>query len=342
MRKTFTLLFSISITSLMSQSFTAYELMDIGDSMRMVTILDSNFTAPSSGNSQTWDYSKLIKSSVFSSLKYIDPKDAPNGSKFSGSNLCEVRTAPGFGGGQGKVYTYFYRTGNKLEQIGTEATQQVVPYTNKGTWYNFPVSYNSNANSSDDFGGTYKVAIVTIDRSGTITSYGRGSGKLMLPGGVSFDQTVLVELNISQKDSSNVFNQVTIINTEIKSWIWYVPSRRGPVFTVTETTGGFGGQNQTVRTLSMFDTGAVNAVNTEVATNSLSIFPNPAKQEVMIISDAGVKDSYYTISDLSGRIYIQNRLSPNNGFTKVDISSLSTGIYIIQCNGVTQKLLVQE
>jgi uncharacterized repeat protein (TIGR01451 family) len=77
------------------------------------------------------------------------------------------------------------------------------------------------------------------------------------------------------------------------------------------------------------------AINTFVAPNSIeelsngifSIYPNPAENVLYVQSENG--NSTYTIYDVSGKVYSStNSISSNSS---LDISSLSSGIYFIQC-----------
>jgi hypothetical protein len=77
------------------------------------------------------------------------------------------------------------------------------------------------------------------------------------------------------------------------------------------------------------------AINTFVAPNGIeelsngifSIYPNPAENVLYVQSENG--NSTYTIYDVTGKVnYTHNSTTTNSS---LDISSLSSGIYFIQC-----------
>ena len=77
------------------------------------------------------------------------------------------------------------------------------------------------------------------------------------------------------------------------------------------------------------------AINTFVAPNGIeelsngrfSIYPNPAENVLHVQSENG--NSTYTIYDISGKVYSSINSTSSN--SSLDISSLSSGIYFIQC-----------
>jgi len=77
------------------------------------------------------------------------------------------------------------------------------------------------------------------------------------------------------------------------------------------------------------------AINTFVAPNGVeelsngifSIYPNPAENVLYVQSEYGI--SSYTIYDVSGKVFSTTNTTSSN--SSLDISSLSSGIYFIQC-----------
>ena len=77
------------------------------------------------------------------------------------------------------------------------------------------------------------------------------------------------------------------------------------------------------------------AINTFVAPNGIeelsngrfSIYPNPAENVLHVQSENG--NSTYNIYDISGKVYSSINSTSSN--SSLDISSLSSGIYFIQC-----------
>lgn len=58
----------------------------------------------------------------------------------------------------------------------------------------------------------------------------------------------------------------------------------------------------------------------------IKIYPNPANEFITIQADTHLRLGV-SVYDISGRVLIERRLSPNN---RIDISALNGGIYILQ------------
>jgi len=59
----------------------------------------------------------------------------------------------------------------------------------------------------------------------------------------------------------------------------------------------------------------------------LSIFPNPAKEFVTIVTDGGVADNI-SVTNLLGQSVIN--VVPNSNVTKIDVNILESGIYFVK------------
>ncbi len=71
--------------------------------------------------------------------------------------------------------------------------------------------------------------------------------------------------------------------------------------------------------------------------NNISVYPNPAKSE-LFINPAGMNVSKISITDLAGRVVVQNEYPQAK--KSIDISTLSEGVYILNIhtpNGVAQR-----
>ena len=70
--------------------------------------------------------------------------------------------------------------------------------------------------------------------------------------------------------------------------------------------------------------------------NTFQILPNPARDYLEIKTN---QNGRCQIIDISGKILIEKDISNSN---KIDVSDLSNGIYFINMNGITKKLVVQK
>ncbi len=83
--------------------------------------------------------------------------------------------------------------------------------------------------------------------------------------------------------------------------------------------------------------------------DAINIFPNPAHQNIYISSDVNLSGSVFTITDMTGKIIkqeISNSISNGINYYQIDISGLSSGIYLINIIGdkgiiKSNKIIVQ-
>ena len=71
--------------------------------------------------------------------------------------------------------------------------------------------------------------------------------------------------------------------------------------------------------------------------DNTTIYPNPAKDRMIITSTTTSAVMNYSITDLAGRVLLTGI---ENGCTAVvPVSALAAGVYLIQINGATHKLV---
>jgi hypothetical protein len=96
-------------------------------------------------------------------------------------------------------------------------------------------------------------------------------------------------------------------------------------------TGDFVIQTATFNNNNNLSTGTVSSVKDEI-----QLFPNPAKEKIyIVVQNLIVPD--YKLFDCYGRIIVTGIL---NKFTTIDVSSLKAGIYYIQVNSQTKKIII--
>ncbi|WP_420573981.1 T9SS type A sorting domain-containing protein [Kordia sp.] len=78
----------------------------------------------------------------------------------------------------------------------------------------------------------------------------------------------------------------------------------------------------------------------QVATNSVQMFPNPAKDMVTIrTADASrLHQKQYAITDITGQVIKQGTFYSDNEVSNINISQLRTGIYFLKIKGFTEVL----
>jgi hypothetical protein len=81
--------------------------------------------------------------------------------------------------------------------------------------------------------------------------------------------------------------------------------------------------------IATFETGTA---ITDIESSSISIYPNPAKDNISVTLPANIHQAVFTLYDMQGKVLIWKEISSQE---KVSISNLSTGIYIY--NVITDK-----
>jgi hypothetical protein len=94
-----------------------------------------------------------------------------------------------------------------------------------------------------------------------------------------------------------------------------------------------------------FDGESTINVNEEEET-AFKIFPSPAKDHIQIIAEAQFRGLTYSIFDIQGKLIHTGNME-NQGSTRIDVSSFSSGMYAIQISDsakgiVAKKIFVKE
>lgn len=82
-----------------------------------------------------------------------------------------------------------------------------------------------------------------------------------------------------------------------------------------------------------------NDVEETVSDSRINIYPNPANNVLNVKIDNYESDDMITIMDVSGRTLISETIT--NDQVKVDLSSLSKGLYIIKVGDVVDKIVIE-
>jgi hypothetical protein len=71
-----------------------------------------------------------------------------------------------------------------------------------------------------------------------------------------------------------------------------------------------------------------------------NIYPNPANESINIPNSLGKnKSADLKIYSINGQEIISKKISTNNEYISIDISNLSSGVYIYELNGVSERFI---
>lgn len=84
---------------------------------------------------------------------------------------------------------------------------------------------------------------------------------------------------------------------------------------------------------------------TDITNSQLSIYPNPTRGEVYILTEKSYKDAQVSVSDLTGKTVHQTNLDLTSKRGTLDVSSLPIGVYVIKIDtkeGIITKKLIKK
>ena len=140
---------------------------------------------------------------------------------------------------------------------------------------------------------------------------------------------------IGEDAAVQYFREDPYVFYEVDEWTWT------PLYVNTEFVAIATGQNSEGEwgetTIVHFKTpGGVGCA--ELTIENFKIYPNPTSSYINIILD--VEENYeIIIFDMTGRCVKKSFVSDNK--TTIDLSDINKGVYFININGTTEKLIVQ-
>ncbi len=114
-------------------------------------------------------------------------------------------------------------------------------------------------------------------------------------------------------------------------------------FTVRDNEGGWIG---TPTFNLLIDPDVVVSIAEIQESNSVKLFPNPASDQVEIsFSDVNATETILSILNVKGQVLRQERLNIENDIVRLDVSSLASGVYFVECrlskNVLYKKMIVE-
>ncbi len=308
------------------------------DSLGLVT-----FTAPSAGTNQTWDYSAWsTQSRAAYTISFVKPSATPYSAFAMSSTLAAVRSSD-------TSYTFYSFSGGTLSKTGiaTKLTGATV-YTNSQKILTVPFSFDSPVQTgSYSFTQALSAALpggmgglnVNINASGRDTIIPLATGKLILPGNVTFSSTLCIKRISREVDSIGTLGAITNNQTryEFYDGVTFFPVLSIAVGAAQGVAGigGMGGMGMVVgggrvsTTATIVQSSTMTSVeeSTEDAVD-LAVFPNPADKWLFVLGNSGSAALHaVTITDAQGRAILEiPETIPANG---IDIAALPKGAYFL-------------
>lgn len=292
-----------------------------------------------SGTNQTWAYGSLANQRQ-DSMTFTLPQWTPDGASYPSSNFCIMQN-------QGEAYIYATISPTLLEIDGQAADpfgNGVIPltFTNPETQMIFPAAYGSSF--GDTAGGVnqfylgydpgigFTVDSVIIHTTIVKESDFDGWGSVTTPLGTF--NTLRQNTYRKQSDTIDIY--------AFGMWTYGIFTQEDSARTYSYWVNGYGypvvelydqdDMGQISRATWLSAQPMVTGVPVNENNNTVNAFPNPANDVLTIETSAG--EGNIEIIDVTGRVVKTAVI--NSNLTYIDVTDLSSGVYVYRVNGATQ------
>jgi hypothetical protein len=355
----FLLLLSISCAFLSIGALVAQPVLNFSSLPPLGTVLKSsevNGTGISpgpAGANQSWNFSSFPDTGVVENIQFANPASTPYAAMFPSSNGVSV----GVANYQGTVVTTYSYT--NASASGLDLTGSVISYgpsfeittklPNPQTIYSFPAGFNSVSN--DEFVTTQSVMVIppgppsTNVIPGTASYVIDGYGTLVTSSGTYPNSLRFKRREITNDTTRTIVGEgqtfVTYRQTRKTAYEWVTVQASGshPVWLIsydtTQVKQGVISPPQEITSLAVNHTyrdissSADNKIQNE--SFKLSLFPNPANNQVMLRLQ---EDARVRLLDIRGKEIKTEYFSLNQpGLPILDLSTIQSGTYIVKVDG---------
>jgi hypothetical protein len=294
------------------------------------------------GPNTFWDFSALTTNTAVTVSQYTTVASTPSASAFSNATFAE------FDGNAG--YTYWKATTTatpQLELLGIiQPSLSINLNNNSAIVAVWPIAYGYNKN--DALAGTVTTATAGLGgtATGNINTLGSGTGTVLLPGGLTFTNVLQVTatqtINIALMFGPIPAGTATVISKNVQ---YYHSSQKFPILTANYQTvsGSFSGNTASIR----INNNVIQSIKEGSLNADLLVYPNPAADHLNI-SLTNQKAETVTVKILNnlGQLVKAVELGKSTNINQqIDLSGLSSGIYIIKTNvgaaSSSKKLIIE-
>jgi hypothetical protein len=280
------------------------------------------------GANATWNFSQIAGIfGVTKDVQILDATQDPNYASFAGSTkMYDIG---------GNLQTFYSSSANgRISQgfvfnevsLGAVVASWNVDQENLMA---YPLSLASNP-LIDAFSGTVtSTATGTLPATGSSVTMVDGSGTLLLPGGNSY--TNVMRFHLKDSAVASVFGTNVAFVRNVYEYYDFTVSNM-PIFITMSVDVNSALINNSSTIILSKDQPLTFVGETEINLPSIHLYPNPAVHEIQL---AGVKiGDDYAITNLAG-------IRMNSGSYKgsIDVTNLSTGVYLLQINGQTLEFI---
>jgi hypothetical protein len=220
---------------------------------------------------------------------------------------------------------FLRKSSNKIEYVGSYVKSTPpfsITYTNYLTIREFPFTYGS---SFTDTSASYYVSGgITYNNTIYVSSDIVGYGELKIPGAtyqnVLMDKSILVQQIVSS----------STVNANTERYSFYTPGISYALLNIAKSvlTDQSGSVIQTSVNISYYNGITYVSVPEQTVDNSITVYPNPATDFIMIQGD--ISSSEFMLFDSLGKLVKKGNVSRENA--KIETIGVAAGIYSLQLN----------
>jgi hypothetical protein len=285
------------------------------------------------GANQTWNFTQFPDTGTASNITFVNPLGTPYYSNFpTATSAYEVSLETG------NVYGYFKESNSALEILGSafndESGDVFSTFTNPQTTYGFPSTLNSTLTDTYRSVIDYSAFGATYITSGTISYVVDAYGTLVTSSG-TYPNTLRIKRRDISVDSAITDFGDFVSNSRSTAYEWVTTATGASigVWTIsydTTLSDGIGPDSYSLNVNHSQGNFTSSSVN-QASTMSLSVFPNPASDRILILLP---QEANVSILDISGRL-IQSQYFDLAGaeMPVMDIAKLPSGTYLIRAEG---------
>lgn len=248
---------------------------------------------------------------------------------YPGTTLALTTTASVDPPGTGKLYTK--NDTNVISITGAENSGLVLNYADNGLIGTFPLNFND-TNGTDTVSGAFNFDGNSGTFSGTLTTTVDAYGTLIMNdvgSGAYSGNVTRLKIEQSLNLSITIGIPISIGTATQTSYFYYDSTNANLVFRSTELVidvdiPSLVSINETIITMESLLSSTLGASENKISDSSLSLFPNPVKDDLNFNLSNDLIISSIIVSDISGRQVLKVKTNERT----LTVEQLNRGIYI--------------
>ncbi len=290
----------------------------------------AGITPGAAGANQTWNFTVYPDTGAVDSFTFVSPESTPFASTFPSATIAYANITD-----TTAVYGYIRESSAAIELVGAAftdgSTQFNSIYTNPQTIYGFPGTYNSTLSD------TYRSEAFIADFGATFVSTGTqnyvidGYGTLVTTAGTYSNTLRIKKRDLSTDSTLTDFGDfATEARNTTYEWVAVGPASTLGVWTISNDTtlGTFGQPDTYTQSVTHTQGNFANVGFESMSPALLSIFPNPASNQVLFMLP---NDARVSLLDIGGRtVRVQDYSIADGSMPLMNVSDIPSGTYIVQ------------